>query len=343
MGDILSDPSFCIKALLAVFLFAGLVLGSNIVLKFLPFKEFSFLTASSAGSISSDKVFAEPVRNFLIDSPDVVFSQGNSVLGYAPHAIVKPQVLGSLSSSSERKEIKEYLVEEGDTLSSLAEKFDISLKTILWANDLKSSSVIQPGDELIIPPITGVIYHVKKGDTIGQIAETYQGKTEEIVAFNELNNKNDIYIGDILVVPGGEIPKTVTQYDRKPETTPIASSYFICPHSACYISQGLHWYNAIDFAGNCGDPVRAAAGGTVQRARYGWNGGAGNYVTILHPNGVVTMYGHIQKALVSPGQKVSQGERIALMGGAPGMPGSGISTGCHVHFDVRGGTNPFAK
>ncbi len=316
-------------------------MGSTATLKFLPLKEFSFLTANSSKSISSGDIFAEPAKNFLKDSPDVVFSEENSVLGYAPHSVVKPQVLGTLNSSSRNKEIREYIVEEGDTLSSLAEKFDISLKTILWANDMNSSSVIQPGDELVIPPVTGIIYHVKKGDTIGQIAETYKGNTDEIVVFNELNNENDIFIGDIIIVPGGEVSKTTTQYARKPETTPIASSYFICPHSACYISQGLHWYNAIDFAGNCGDSIRAAAAGTVQRVRYGWNGGAGNYVTIIHPNGVVTMYGHIQKALVVPGQQVSQGERIALMGGSPGMPGAGISTGCHVHFDVRGGINPF--
>ncbi len=339
------NPSFCLKVFLTVILFGGLILGSNAALKFLPLKEFSFLTASSANSFSSQEVFAEPIKNFLEDSPDVVFLQENSIIGYAPPAIISQQVLGSLNSSSleTRREITEYMVKEGDTLSSLAEKFNISLKTILWANDLNSKSVIQPGQELIILPVSGLVYHIKKGDTLGKIAEVYKGKVDEIVAFNELANRDDVFVGDILIIPGGEIPKITTQYVRKPEKTPIASSYFICPHSACKISQGLHWYNAIDFDGECGDPLHAVAEGTVQRVRYGWNGGAGNYITILHPNGVVTMYGHIQKSLVGPGQHVSQGKTIALMGGKPGMPGCGISTGCHVHFDVRGAENPFAK
>ena len=124
---------------------------------------------------------------------------------------------------------------------------------------------------------------------------------------------------------------------------PLGSSYFICPTSSCRISQGLHWYNAVDFPGKCGDPIYAVAEGKVQRVKYGWNKGAGNYLTILHPNGVVTMYGHILKSLVKPDQKVSQGDIIALIGGKPGTPGAGISTGCHVHFGVYGAKNPFAK
>ena len=55
------------------------------------------------------------------------------------------------------------------------------------------------------------------------------------------------------------------------------------------------------------------------------------------------MYGHVSKSLVVSGQIVSQGDVIALMGGKPGTPGAGISTGCHVHFDVRGSRNPFTK
>jgi len=47
--------------------------------------------------------------------------------------------------------------------------------------------------------------------------------------------------------------------------------------------------------------------------------------------------------LVSSGQEVSQGEMIALIGGKPGTPGAGLSTGCHVHFGVRGSRNPFAR
>ena len=98
------------------------------------------------------------------------------------------------------------------------------------------------------------------------------------------------------------------------------------------------FYNAVDFSnGKCGEPILAAAGGIVQKAKYGWNGGAGNAVTILHSNGVVTMYGHLQAIFVSPGDQVFQGQIIGTMGN------SGRSIGCHLHFGVYGARNPFVK
>ena len=99
----------------------------------------------------------------------------------------------------------------------------------------------------------------------------------------------------------------------------------------------------MDFANSCGASIFAAAGGEVLKVKYGWNLGAGNVLTILHPNGVVTSYGHILKSLVNPGEQVSQGQMIALIGGQPGTSGAGISTGCHVHFSVVGAANPFGR
>ena len=248
-----------------------------------------------------------------------------------------------------KKVITEYIVEEGDSLWLIAEKFGISLNTILWANDLNKDSLIKPGKKLIIPPVSGVIHHVKSGDTVSEIAKKYKGKTEEIVAFNNLSNEADIYIGDIIIVPNGVIPPPSTQY--APTSVPLADSYFICPISSpCRITQGLHWYNAVDFShGKCGELIYAPAAGEVLKvkltnstSRWAFSG-AGNYLTILHPNGIVTTYGHIAASLVNPGDQVSQGQMIALMGGQPGTPGAGLSTGCHLHFGVSGARNPFSK
>ena len=306
----------------------------------------SDLTAAVKDKIPGQDLFANPVKNFIRESPKMTLIQGNSLVGISPPEAITPQVLGSVLGSIEteteaRNEIIEYIVEAGDTLSSIAAKFEISLETILWANDLTAKSIIKPGQKLIILPVSGVLYHVKKGDTLSEIAETYKGKVSEIISLNGLSGERDIFIGDILIIPGAKMP----EISKSSSYTyiPIGSSYFICPQAACRITQGLHWYNAIDFGGKCGDPIYAAAGGTVQRVMYGWNGGAGNFVTIIHPNGVVTMYGHLSTILVIPGREVSQGDIIALMGGKPGTPGAGKSTGCHVHFDVRGARNPFAK
>jgi murein DD-endopeptidase MepM/ murein hydrolase activator NlpD len=286
-------------------------------------------------------------------APDAYLVQKNSLAGRATPQTIKPQILADLSdaafSGSGRQEIIEYYVVEGDTLSSLAESFGISLETILWANNLKANSSLSVGQKLVILPVSGILHIVKAGQTLAEIAQTYKGNLQEIVDFNNLTDANEVFPGDIVIVPHGVLP--VLPKPTSPVLAPLAAGYFICPIIApCRVTQGPHWYNAIDFShGLCGEPVLAAAGGQVQKVKLTssasrWAfGGAGNHLTILHPNGVVTFYGHLQTSLVSPGQTIAQGQTIGLVGGAWGMPGSGKSTGCHLHFSVFGAKNPFAR
>ena len=319
-----------------------------------------WLLVKDASEISTQKLQAVKSQLFLssknsITEPlDFLFLQKNTLKASLPPISYSPQVLGALAGGYEAQDVKnvivEYVVERGDSLWSIARKFDISLESLLWANELTERSIIKPGQKLIIPPISGVIYHVKAGDTISEIAKTYKGNVDEIIAFNQLPKTGEIFVGDILIIPGGKMP-VVSSKSTAPVYVPLAKSYFICPIAPpCRITQGLHWYNAIDFShGKCGEPVYAAAAGKVLKVRLTnstsrWAfGGAGNHITILHPNGVVTMYGHIAKSFVSPGQYVSQGQIIATIGGKPGTPGAGLSTGCHLHFGVMGARNPFAR
>jgi LysM repeat protein len=294
-------------------------------------------------STNSQNLFLGSVGRFSLESPNLFFVQGNSLKTASPPTIVNPKVFGSLAGETEgtRKEILEYTVQEGDTLSKIAENFQISLDTLLWANDLAKNSKISPGQKLIILPVSGVLHFVQKGETLSDIAKRYKGDVEKIIEFNELENERDVFAGDILIIPDGVMPPKTYIASQ----IPLASSYFICPISQpCRITQGLHWYNAVDFShGKCGEPIYAAAQGEVLKVKFGWNKGAGNYITILHPNGVITYYGHIATSFVNPGDQVSQGQMIALMDGQPGTPGSGISTGCHLHFGVQGAKNPFAQ
>jgi murein DD-endopeptidase MepM/ murein hydrolase activator NlpD len=343
----LKDPLFGFGVFSVILLGGILVFTPKAALKSLAQAGFSFSeTAMRANSAPQESLFIEPVKNFLKDSPELSLVQENSIAKVSSPIIVTSQTLAALSDANDaengdRKEIIEYVVEKGDTISSVAAKFNISVNTILWANNLNRGSVVKPGDKLIVLPVSGVIYHVKRGDTLSEITKTYKGKTDEIITFNDLSDERDIYVGDILIIPDGTMP-VYTKPSSFAEI-PVGSSYFICPHSACRLTQGLHWYNAVDIGGQCGDPLYAAAAGKVLKVKYGWNGGGGNYLTILHPNGTVTYYGHLVASLVNAEQEVSQGQIIALMGGKPGMPGAGNSTGCHVHFEVKGARNPFAR
>jgi len=308
----------------------------------------SFQLSKNSGE---QNLYLSSTEKFWLESPEFFLVQKTSLVGISPPVMVLPQVLGALVSGFEPEESKkiivEYIIEPGDSLWLIAAKFDISFDTLLWANDLNKNSIIQPGQKLVIPPVSGVIHYVKSGDTISEMAKKYKGKIDEILAFNELSSEGDIYVGDVIIIPNGVMPAPAVRYT--PPLVPLASSYFICPVvGGCRITQGRHWYNAVDFSnGKCGEPILAAADGKVLKVKLTsstsrWAfGGAGNHLTILHPNGVVTMYGHLQSILVSPGQPVSQGQVIALMGGQPGTPGAGKSTGCHLHFGVSGAKNPF--
>jgi len=249
------------------------------------------------------------------------------------------------SLSQEKREPFYYQVKEGDTIYSLAKNFGISPETIQYANNLKKNQKLKEGEYLIILPIDGILHQVKDGDSIEKIAKYYGVNKNEILNFNQI--EEEISIGDIIVIPGAKIPSLESLEKEKKEKKLFVSSSplpFICPLPPCNISQGLHWYNAVDFSNHrCGDPVLAAAGGKVIFAKYGWNGGAGNTIKILHQNNVITVYGHLQKILVKEGENVYQGQIIGYNGGMPGTAGAGISTGCHLHFSVIGAKNPFAK
>lgn len=351
----LKDPLFFL-GMISIVLFGLVVLGSASLSDSLDKGDFSLATVSKLFDKSlGQNSFLGPANKFGPESPEFLLVENNSLRAATPPTKFSPQVFGALVGGFEledtKKVITEYIVESGDNLGSIATKFNISLNTLLWANDLNKYTYIQPGQKLIILPVSGVVHHVKSGDTISTIAKKYKGKADEVIAFNDFSGEGDIYIGDIVIVPNGMLPVLSVQYT--PKQVPLASSYFIVPVSSPYIiTQWLHWYNAIDFShtnNTCGKPILAAAAGTVlkvkltnSRSRWAFNG-AGNYLTILHPNGVVTMYGHLANSFVSPGGQVSQGQVIALMGGAPGTPGAGLSSGCHLHFGVTGARNPFAR
>lgn len=340
----LKNPLFYF-GIISFFLFGICFLGTNAI-KNLNYSQngnisrLSLLFQNTGDSENNDLFFGK--GNLLaVETPDLKIIQDNFVYGISTPRVLTTQTLGSIFGESLRrdpKEVIEYSVQPGDTVELVAKNFDISLNTLLWANNLSKNSTLKVGQALTILPVSGVAHVVKSGDTIGDIGKTYKAKTDDIITFNNLAGELDIFIGDILIVPDGVMPPKPIPSSG----TSIADNFFIYPTEG-KITQGLHWYNAIDVANKCGTPIYAAAFGTVQRAKYGWNSGGGNLVTILHSSGVVTYYGHLMTIFVKPGDKVDVGQKIGLMGGGIGMEGAGISTGCHLHFGVSGAKNPLSR
>ena len=240
--------------------------------------------------------------------------------------------------------ISVYVVRPGDTLSDIAGMFNVSVNTIIWANNLKGTKDIHVGDTLAILPVSGVKRIVAKGDTLKSLAKAYGADSDEIAQFNGINPTEALSVGSTIIIPGADmqtVPSTQKPSGSRTQggsTAPSYSGYYANPVPGARLTQRLHGHNGVDFGTPRGTPVHASANGTVIIVRNsGWNGGYGNYVVITHPNGTQTLYAHLTNAIVSSGQSVTQGQIIGYSGN------TGKSTGAHLHFEVRGTKNPFGR
>lgn len=105
----------------------------------------------------------------------------------------------------EGADVAVYEVQDGDTLSVIAQKFNVSTNTIKWANDISDADKIMPGDKIFVLPTTGVQHVCKSGDTIEGISKKYDADMEKIIAFNELPADGAIKDGLELIIPDGRI------------------------------------------------------------------------------------------------------------------------------------------
>lgn len=248
--------------------------------------------------------------------------------------------LADLVHKATSDQISIYVVRDGDTLSQIAEMFDVTVNTIKWGNDL-SSNTLKSGQTLVILPISGVKHTVVKGDKVTTLAKKYKGDIEEILAYNNLKEGEALTVGTVIIIPDGEVlppPSSGTRSLVRSVNSSLKEyeGYYLRPIVGGKKTQGIHGYNGIDIAAPSGTPILAAASGEVIISRSGgWNGGYGNYVVIRHSNGTQTLYSHNSKNNVSVGDSVEQGDVIGFMGA------TGKATGVHLHFEIRGAKNPF--
>lgn len=282
----------------------------------------------------------------VINPKDAQGGGGISMVGGT--ALVAESGLGGVVGELEvpqNGQIAVYVVKEGDSLSQIAEMFGVSPNTIRWANDIGRNDTIRVGQVLVILPVSGVRYTAKEGDTLEKIASEFKGDLSEIALFNGLDPNDRLSAGSEIIIPRGEVAPPPVPTRSSGGGTRVASGgsqtdpggYYIRPIRGGIRTQGLHGYNAVDLASYEGAEVYASASGRVIVNRpSGWNGGYGNYIVIEHDNGTQTLYSHLSRNLISQGQWVEQGQVIGLLGN------TGLSTGPHLHFEIRGGpTNPF--
>ncbi|MEK7532422.1 MAG: LysM peptidoglycan-binding domain-containing protein, partial [Patescibacteria group bacterium] len=243
-------------------------------------------------------------------------SGGKALLAYSgPSGTITEVVANDISPDR----ISVYEVLSGDTLSDIAKMFNVSVNTIIWANNLSSVKDIHEHDILIILPVSGIERVVVKGDTLKSLAKKYGADVNEIAQFNGLDPAKALVVGSTIIIPGGEI--------SAPKSSPIIreaylsggsvqTGYYGNPVPGGILTQGLHGLNAVDIGAARGTPIHAATNGTViiVRNNGAWNGGYGNYVVITHDNGTQTLYSHMRSSIVSVGQEVSNGQTIGYVG-----------------------------
>jgi surface antigen len=153
--------------------------------------------------------------------------------------ITKPQVVATNYVSN--KDIKTYVVQSGDTISSIAQKFNISTNSILWSNNI-SGNYVTPGVKLLIPPVNGIVYTVKTGDTPASLATKYQSNQNLIIAYNDAEIKG-IYPGERIIIPNGTEPSVLNYLSQ-------SATYGWGFQGGCYYNG--HAYPNYGYAcGNC--------------------------------------------------------------------------------------------
>jgi murein DD-endopeptidase MepM/ murein hydrolase activator NlpD len=243
-----------------------------------------------------------------------------------------------------------YEVQQGDTLSSIAERFGLqttedvaSWELLVQSNKpdvVSEDDLLQVGQKLRIPRGNGALHLVLSAETLYDIADEYGVDVQDIMDENGISDADVLNIGDELLIPnptrfappsagGGGLaggPEIVGGGDSSgygfiwPVGGPI-TSYF-GPSHPLGIDIGLG-------QDGTGIPIAAAKGGTVTFAGGNACCSYGLYVVVDHGDGFATLYAHLSSIAVVDGQYVEQGQLVGYSGT------TGYSTGPHLHFEVH--------
>lgn len=230
--------------------------------------------------------------------------------------------------------IQTHVVTAGDTLQSLAERYEVTAEAILLSNALGEKTNLVPGQKLLIPPKGSMLYRVQAKDTLASVSEHFNISAEAIIQATGTSLSDFLSSGQILVIPDeATIAKEPTAEAIALRSTDSKSAKSYIWPVVGYVGSpyGMRHgrpHKGIDIVGPTGSPVVAARSGVVIFA--GWlHGGFGNAVDVLHGDGLVSRYAHLSRVLAKAGQTVERGQSI----GARGC--TGRCTGPHLHFEIH--------
>lgn len=250
-------------------------------------------------------------------------------------------------------------VQKGDTLYSIARRYDVPLREVIETNYLRPPYSLRIGQVLRMPSAR---YHVvEKGDTLYNISKRYNVDMSSLSRTNDIEAPYALKIGQKLLLPGSVVSKpaatayvantpkatskwkpaaksTSSKTSRTQTYTPPAkkrTTKFAWPVKGTVISRygpiakGRN-NDGINIKAPLGTAVKAADAGTVAYAGNELKG-FGNLILIKHNDGWITAYAHNDRLLVRKGQKVRKGEKISTVGSTGGVSSP------QLHFEIRAG------
>lgn len=248
-----------------------------------------------------------------------------------------------------------YEVVSGDTLTAIAARVNLPMERIVEMNDILENvnTTLHIGDKLFItvpePELSVTRVEERSYDEVYEADVIYKDNkswyTSKEVVHQQPHAGFRRVVARVCYVNDKEVSREILKEEVAQEAVPkivergtLVPPTYIRPlnggkvtsyfgNRPLPIAGATTNHEAIDWGTPTGTPVYASSGGTVVRA--GWIGSYGNAIFIDHPDGRQTRYAHLSKILVSVGQKVKQGEKIALSGN------TGVTTGPHLHFEMR--------
>jgi len=250
-----------------------------------------------------------------------------------------------------------YTMRKGDNLSTVAQKYGVSVSDIIKANNIKNPNKVNVGTKLIIPPKT-TKYTVQKGDTLTGIAKKYGTTVAALKSANNIKDTDKLYVGKILTIPGGSssntnikpaattaqkpAPKPAAKPASKPAVKPATTAqkqtapvnekapYFWPAEGPREPLTGKLKGTMISTGKNA--VVHSVSTGTVKYV--GQYRGMGQVILVENSSGYLYIYGGNEDTMVNIGDKVSPGTEI-------GIPLANMETGKSVvYFCVWKDGNP---
>ena len=274
------------------------------------------------------------------------------------------------NSPSTRADAGNHLIQSGETVYGIAQRYGISTRALIDWNSLRPPYRLNPGDQLRLPQSQG--YVVQRGDSVYKISRRFGLDMTTLVRANNMREPYTIHVGQRLKLPANASPvaqtastlssppvrssalppvsssstssaarPTAKPAPPRPVVTvakppPRAGSGFIWPVDGRVLSSfgakpnGLH-NDGVNIAAPRGAAIRAADNGVVAYAGKEIRG-FGNLLLIKHADGLITAYAHSDTILVARGDTVTRGQVIGKVGTTGGVDSP------QLHFEVRKGT-----